>query len=308
MTRHFFLSLLRAAATLFLLLSLSFLIVRASGDPAVLILSPDSPKEMLDAFRERWGLTGSLAGQYLDYLRSIASGRFGASMLDGRSAVEVVAERLPATILLAGSALLLKIAIGIPLGLYAATRKGSWVDHLVLWLSGIGYAVPNFISALLLVLIFSVGLRLLPSGGGSGLNHLILPAVTIALGGSALLARFARAAMLEVLDRPYIRSARLRGLTWPTVVLRHALPNAAIPLVTVVGMMLGNLIVSTIVVENVFAWPGLGRLLITSVANRDIAIVQTILLLVGCTMVLANLAVDFAYGFLDPRVLRPKAS
>ncbi|KRQ95432.1 ABC transporter permease [Bradyrhizobium valentinum] len=308
MTRHALLSLLRAAATLFLLLSLSFLIMRASGDPAVLILSPDSPKEMLDAFRERWGLTGSLASQYLDYLRSLACGRFGASMLDGRPAIEVVAERLPPSILLAGSAFLLKLGIGVPLGLFAATRKGAWVDHLVLWLSGLGYAIPNFIMALLLVLVFSIRLRLLPSGGGSGLNHLILPTATIALGGSALLARFTRAAMLEVLDQPYIRSARLRGLSWPVVILRHAVPNAAIPLVTVIGMMIGNLIVSTVVVESAFGWPGIGRLLITSIANRDIAIVQTILLLVGCTMIVANLAVDFAYGLLDPRVLRPRAS
>jgi peptide/nickel transport system permease protein len=165
-----------------------------------------------------------------------------------------------------------------------------------------GFTVPSFVLGLVLVLLFAVQLRWLPSGGQDGWTSAILPVITLALGGAAVLARFTRSAMLEVLGQPYIRTASARGVPWAGVVWRHALPNAAIPTVTIVGFMVGSLIAGAVVVESVFSWPGVGRLLVVAVSNRDLGVVQCILLLVAITMVGANLAVDLIYGVLDPRL------
>src|SRR5882724_6369040 len=165
-----------------------------------------------------------------------------------------------------------------------------------------GFTVPSFVLALLLVLVFSLQLGWLPSGGQESWRHAILPVITLGIGGGAVLVRFTRSAMQEVLGQPYIRTASAKGLSWRAVVIGHALPNAAIPTVTIVGFMVGTLIAGAVVVESVFSWPGVGRLLVVAVANRDLAVVQCILLLVAGTMVSANLIVDFLYGFLDPRL------
>jgi peptide/nickel transport system permease protein len=165
-----------------------------------------------------------------------------------------------------------------------------------------GFTVPSFVLGLVLVLVFAVGLGWLPSGGQTGPASLMLPVLTLGLGGAGILARFTRSAMLEVLGQPYIRAASAKGVPWRAVVRRHALPNAAIPTVTVVGFMVGSLLAGAVVVESVFSWPGIGRLLVVAVSNRDLAVVQCILLLVACTMTLSNLAVDLLYGMLDPRL------
>ena len=169
-------------------------------------------------------------------------------------------------------------------------------------LSVAGYTVPSFVLGLLLVLVFAVGLGWLPSGGNASWQHAILPIVTLSLGGAAILARFTRSAMLEVMGQPYIRTASAKGLTWRKVVRDHALPNAAIPTLTVIGFMVGSLIAGAVVVESVFSWPGVGRLLVSSVANRDLAVVQCLLLLVAATMISANLLIDAVYGWIDPRL------
>jgi peptide/nickel transport system permease protein len=169
-------------------------------------------------------------------------------------------------------------------------------------LSVAGFTMPSFVLALLLVLVFSVQLGWLPSSGSEGMANAILPIVTLGAAGAAILARFTRSAMLEVLGQPYIRAASAKGLSWRRVVIEHALPNAAIPTTTIIGFMVGTLIAGAVVVESVFAWPGIGRLLVVSVANRDLAVVQTILLLVAATMVTANIIVDFLYGWIDPRM------
>ena len=171
-----------------------------------------------------------------------------------------------------------------------------------------GFTVPSFVLGLVLVLIFAVQLGWLPSGGQETWRHAILPIVTLGVGGAAVLARFTRSAMLEVLGQPYIRTASAKGVSWRTVVLSHALPNAAIPTVTIIGFMVGTLIAGAVVVESVFSWPGVGRLLVVAVANRDLAVVQSILLLVAATMVTSNLIVDFLYGFLDPRLRNREAA
>jgi peptide/nickel transport system permease protein len=184
----------------------------------------------------------------------------------------------------------------------AALHRNSWVDRLVMFLAVAGFTVPSFVLGLLLVLVFAVQLGWLPSGGQESWRHAILPIITMGMGGAAVLARFTRSAMLEVLGQPYMRTALAKGVPWHIAVRRHALPNAAIPTVTIVGFMVGSLLAGAVVVESVFSWPGVGRLLVVAVANRDLAVVQCILLLVAATMVTANLVVDLLYGVLDPRL------
>ena len=211
-------------------------------------------------------------------------------------------EHLPATLALAMPAFLIKILVGIPTGIYAALHRNSLADRLTMALSVAGYTVPSFVLGLVLVLIFAVRLGWLPSGGFESPLHLVLPAATLGLAGAAVIARFTRSAMIEVLGQPYIRAAQAKGLPWRRVVIAHALPNAAIPMITIIGLMIGGLVAGAVVIESVFSWPGIGRLLVAAVASRDLPVVQTILLLVAACMVTANFIVDLAYGWVDPRV------
>lgn len=293
---------LRAMITVFLVLSFSFVILRLSGDPAILIMSPDAPPEALEAFRRGWGLDAPLWKQYLGFFANLLQGNFGQSMRDGSPAMGLVLERVPATLSLTLPAFAIKLALGIPAGVLAALHRDSMIDRLVMSLSVAGYTVPSFVLGLVLVLVFAVGLGWLPSGGDATWAHAILPVITLGLGGAAVLARFTRSAMLEVMGQPYIRTATAKGLVRRLVVRDHAMPNAAIPTVTVVGFMVGSLIAGAVVVESVFSWPGAGRLLVTSVANRDLAVVQCLLLGVAFTMITANLIVDVLYGWIDPRL------
>lgn len=302
MLRFFALRLLRAFVTIALVVTFAFVVLRLSGDPALIILGPESAPEAIAAFRKAWGLDDPLWQQYFHYFGAIAQGELGRSMRDGRAAVELVAERIPATLALTIPALLLKVGIGIPAGIFAALNRGSLADRMVMLLSVAGFTVPSFVLGLVLVLVFAVQLGWLPSGGQDSWRHAILPIVTLGVGGAAVLARFTRSAMLEVLGQPYVRTASAKGVPWRRVVIGHALPNATIPTVTIIGFMVGSLIAGAVVVESVFSWPGVGRLLVVAVSNRDLAVVQCILLLVAATMVVSNLVVDLLYGFLDPRL------
>ncbi len=302
MLSYFATRLLRALITIFLVLSFAFVILRLSCDPAMLIMSPDAPPEALEAFRRGWGLDAPLWKQYLGFFMNLLQGNFGQSMRDSSPAMDLVIERIPATLAITLPAFALKLLIGIPAGIFAALHRNSLADRLVMSLSVAGYTIPSFVLGLVLVLIFAVGLGWLPSGGNLTWQHAILPIVTLSLGGAAVLARFTRSAMLEVMGQPYIRTASAKGLLWRRVVRGHALPNAAIPTVTVVGFMVGSLIAGAVVVESVYSWPGAGRLLVSAVANRDLAVVQCLLLLVAATMVSANLLVDALYGLIDPRL------
>jgi peptide/nickel transport system permease protein len=302
MLRFFAVRIVRAMLTIALVVTFAFVVLRLSGDPALIIMGPEAPPEVIAAFRKAWGLDDPIWMQYLDYFGAIARGELGRSMRDGRPAIQLVAERIPATLVLTLPALLLKLAIGIPAGILAALHRGSVIDRAVMAAAVAGFTVPSFVLGLVLVLVFAVQLGWLPSGGQDSWRHAILPIVTLGIGGAAVLARFTRSAMLEVLGQPYVRTASAKGVAWRAVVARHALPNAAIPTVTIIGFMVGTLIAGAVVVESVFSWPGVGRLLVVAVANRDLAVVQCILLLVAATMVASNLAVDFLYGFLDPRL------
>jgi peptide/nickel transport system permease protein len=302
MLQYFAVRIARAMLTIALVVTFAFVVLRLSGDPALIIMGPEAPPEVIAAFRKAWGLDEPIWVQYLDYFGAIARGELGRSMRDGRAAIELVAERIPATLALTIPALLLKLCIGIPAGILAALYRGSFIDRAVMAAAVAGFTVPSFVLGLVLVLIFAVQLGWLPSGGQDGWQHAILPIFTLGIGGAAVLARFTRSAMLEVLGQPYVRTASAKGVSWRAVVVRHALPNAAIPTVTIVGFMMGTLIAGAVVVESVFSWPGVGRLLVVAVANRDLAVVQCVLLLVAATMVASNLVVDFLYGFLDPRL------
>ena len=307
MIRYLGLRLARAALTIALVVSFAFVVLRLSGDPALTIMSPEAPPEAIAAFRRAWGLDQPIWVQYLRYFAAILQGELGQSMRDGRPALAIVLERIPATLLLTLPALVLKVGIGVPAGIYAALHRNSLTDRLVMALSVAGFTVPSFVLGLVLVLVFAVDLGCLPSGGQESWRSVVLPVVTMSLGGAGVLARFTRSAMLEVLGQPYIRTASAKGVPWGAVVRGHALPNAAVPVVTIVGFMVGSLIAGAVVVESVFSWPGVGRLMVVAVANRDLAVVQCILLLVASTMVASNLMVDLLYGVLDPRLRTVRA-
>jgi peptide/nickel transport system permease protein len=293
---------LRALATLLFVVTFAFVVLRLSGDPAIMMMGPEAPPDAITAFREAWGLDQPLWRQYLDYFAAIAQGDLGVSMRDRRPALGLVLERLPDTLALMLPALALKVLIGIPAGIYAALHRDTWIDRATMAVSVAGYSIPNFVLGLLLVLFFAVNLRWLPSNGADSWKHAILPVIVLGTAGAGILARFTRSTMLEVLGQPYVRTATAKGVPWYRVVNWHALPNAAIPTVTVIGFMVGSLIAGAVVTESVFAWPGIGRQLVLSVSQRDVAVVQVILLMVAGSMVLSNFTVDLLYGWLDPRV------
>lgn len=292
----------RALVTVAIIVSAAFVVMRLSGDPAMMILGPDAPPDAYAAFRRNWGLDQPLLVQYFKYFGAIFQGELGNSMRDGRSALQVVAERVPMTLAITVPALLVNLIIGLPAGVLAALHRNTAWDRTIMTISALGFTVPSFVLGLVLALVFAVKLNWLPSGGSDTWLHAVLPVMTMGLIGAAVIARFTRSAMLEVLGEPYIRTASAKGLVWRRVVASHALPNAAIPTMTIVGFMIGSLVAGAVVVESIFSWPGVGRLLVMAVANRDLAVVQVILLFIGFTMVLANLLVDVAYGWFDPRL------
>ncbi len=278
----------------------------APGDPARDVLSrttgrQPTHREVL-AERHRLGLDRPLAVQYVSWLGDAARGDLGVSYTTGEPVARAIGETLPLTLELAGSAFLLALALGIPLGVIAADRSWSWVDHLVRTVALVAASVPGFWVAYLLILALSVHLHLLPPLGTGGLSHLVLPSVTLALFDIALLARLTRATVLETLGEDYVRTARAKGLSRRRVLLRHALRPALIPLVTWSGMNFGYLLGYSVVVETVFAWPGLGYSAVLAIQARDYPFIQAFVLVMGAVFVALNLAVDLLYPRIDPRV------
>lgn len=293
---------LRAFLTLFLVVTVVFVATRLSGDPTFHLMPPSTPEVERQQLRETLGLDQPLFVQYGQYLASVAQGDFGVSFFTGRPVVEMYLERVPDTLHLAFPALLLTIVIGIPVGVAAAIRHNGVLDRGLMAFSFVGQAVPNFILGLLLILIFSFLLQSLPSGGTGDWRHYIMPVVALGTASAAGTARLTRASMLDVLDQDYIRFARAKGLPAASIVLRHGLRNAILPVLTIIGLQVGTLIGGAVVVEAVFAWPGAGRLLLSAVVQRDFALLQFGVLAVAATVILANTLVDLSYGLLDPRV------
>jgi peptide/nickel transport system permease protein len=294
--------LLRAALSLGLIVTLVFVGLRMTGDPAIAVLNPDDmTREMIDAYRKRWGFEGTIWEQYLVYVWNVVHGNFGVSTLNGQDALDVVLERLPATLLLIGCSTLLMLLIGTSLGTLAAFKAGSRLDSFIMSGSTLGFALPNFFFGLLLILVFSVSLRLLPSSGRGTLWHLILPVATIGVAKAAIFTRFVRSAILDALRLPCMTAAKARGLSETRILLRHVMPNSLIPLVTILPLLVGGMIGAASVVETVFAWPGVGRLIVESVAQRNLSVVQVIIMLVAAVMITTNLIVDVVCAWLDPR-------
>lgn len=293
---------LRALVTLLICVTAVFVVLRLAGDPADMLLPEDTPAEIKAEYRQRWGLEGSIPEQYGRYMVALARGDFGVSFADGRQAAEVVFEAMPNTFLLGLSAILLALMLGLPAGLIAALRHNGTVDRLLMAIAVAGFSIPSFFFAILLILTFSLTLRWLPAAGTDTLWHMILPTLALSAALVGKLARYTRTAMLDVLGQPYMRTAKAKGLRHSAVMLRHALPNAAVPILMFLGIEIGLILTGAAVVETIFAWPGLGRLLVSSAAARDLPVVQGVILLVAFVIVLSNLAVDILHAMLDPRI------
>lgn len=294
--------LLRGLLTLLLAVTFVFVVLRLSGDPVSMMLPDDTPPATVAEYRAALGLDKSLPEQYVRFIWSALHGDLGYSFRDDRPALTVVLERVPLTLLLGFSGFLITVVIGLLTGIAAALKRGTGIDHAAMAFSIFGHSMPNFFLAILMILLFSMTWRILPSSGAGTWQHLVLPAVTLGIINAGTVARFTRSSMLEVLHQPYMRTARAKGLRLTRRVMSHAIPNAAIPVVTVLGLRLGGLIAGAVVVETVFAWPGIGLMLVNAVGQRDLPVVQTVVLLVALTMVITNLVVDLTYGWLDPRI------
>ena len=279
-----------------------FLILHLTGDPAALLLPPDATAEDIAKFRTAMGFDDPVAVQYLRFLKGAVRGDFGESLRHGEPAMALVVERLPATFQLAGAGLLIALCLAIPAGIVSAVRRNTAVDYVSTVVALLGQAMPTFWLGIMLILVFSVRLNWLPSSGRGGLEHLILPAITLGLFTTARITRLTRSGMLEVLAQDYIRTARAKGLGESPVVWKHALKNASIPIVTIVGIELGTLLGGSVITETIFAWPGVGRLSVQAIFNRDYPVVQSAVFLLASTFVIVNFLVDIVYTYLDPRI------
>jgi peptide/nickel transport system permease protein len=276
------------------------------GDPARTVLRQQygqtPSRAVVEAFREKHGLDEPLVVQYVDWLIGVLQGDLGNSYLSGRPVVELLAEALPPTLQLSTAALVVALVVAVPAGVLSAVHQGEWIDTLSQLAALIGVSMPNFWLGYLLIIAFSLQLGLFPVAGNGGLSHLVLPAVTLGTGMTAIITRLVRMSLLEVLDEPYVKTARSKGLSERIVVYKHALRNALIPVVTVVGLQFGFLLSGAVVVEIVFQRPGLGVLLVDAVFARDYPVIQGAVLLIAVLFVLTNTLVDLTYQYLDPRI------
>ncbi|WP_174871080.1 ABC transporter permease [Pectobacterium polaris] len=301
-------SALRAVVTVFLAVTFTFVMLRISGDPMTSLLGVETPPQVIDILRQQWGLDRPVSEQYFTYLGRIVTGDFGTSLRSGQDALTMIMEKIPATLRLMAASLVLALAVGIPLGIVAAQYRGGVIDRAVIGLAVLTHSIPTFLTGILLIQLFAVQLRILPSGGGATLAHMVMPALAIGLYNAGVIARFVRSSVLEVIGQRYILAARAKRVSEWGLIVRHVMPNAALPLLTLFGFLLGGMIGGSAVIEAVFAWPGVGLLLINSVAARDVAVVQAIVILITVAMVSANLFVDFLHVMIDPRLRHSQRS
>lgn len=295
--------LLWAVPALWLILTMVFLLIHiVPGDPVVQMLGEGARAEDIQQLRHALGLDLPLGVQYVRYLDGVAHADLGVSLRFGEPVLQIVLDRYPATLELAFVALLVCIAFAVPAGVLSAARQGRAADQAIGVVSLLGLAVPNFALGPLLILIFSIEIGWLPVSGRGGWSHLVLPAVTLGAALAAILTRMVRTAMLEELSSDYVRTARAKGLSERRVLLRHALPNALFPVVTILGLQFGTLLAGTIVTEMIFSWPGIGRLAVDAIEARDYPLLQGCILVIAVSYVLVNLLTDILYSLLDPRV------
>jgi peptide/nickel transport system permease protein len=297
--------LIRAVPVIFGVMTLVFFMVHMlPGDPAEEIASrgPGMSPEAIEQIRVRLGLDKPLYVQYWDFVSRTAQGDLGRSILTNRPVSTMIREQLGATVMLTVAGILTAIAIGVPLGIIAAVRQNSWVDSTSMTVALLGVAMPSFWLGLLLIYVFAVRLHWVPVIGGSGLRGLLLPAFTLGFGAAAIIARLVRSSMLEVLRQEYMVTARAKGLRQRTVILRHGLKNALIPVVTIIGLQFGNLLGGAVVIETVFARQGIGRLAINAILAKDFPVIQGTVLFAALVYVSVNLAIDLLYSAIDPRI------
>lgn len=295
-------SLLQMVPVLFIISLIVFILVHVTGDPVVLMLPETATEADRAALTEALGLDRPLLVQYGLFLANALQGDFGTSFHYGQSALPLVLERLPASFELAFAAMALAILMAVPLGIWSAVKRNTFSDLFISTLSVVGKAMPNFWMGIMFVLLFSVNLGWFPVSGRGGIEHLVLPAFTLGIGLAAQMTRLIRSSMLEILNQDYIRTARSKGLTEAVVVGRHALRNGLIPVVTIMVLQFTSLIGGTLVTETVFAWPGLGQLLVSAVNTYDMAIVQAAVFVIALLVMVSNLLTDVVYRLLDPRI------
>ena len=286
---------------------LVFLLVYLSGDPIRLLAPLDAKPEDVERIRVLYGLDQPLPVQYWNFLVKALQGDMGDSFRYNQPALKMVMDKLPATIRLALFSLTLTILVGIPLGLWAGSRPNSAADWLVSIMTFIGISIPSFWLGILLILVFADKLRWLPPSGDASFKNILMPGITLSIYSIGLLSRLVRATLIEVMQRDYIRTARAKGLQERVVLYRHALRNTMIPTITVLGLQLGALLGGSVVVESVFAWPGVGWLMLQGIQNHDLPLVRAVVLVISLGFVLINLVVDLLYSRLDPRISRDHA-
>jgi peptide/nickel transport system permease protein len=297
----------QTALVVFLSLTAVFFLVRLGGDPVLLFLPMDIQAKDVNEFRQRLGFNDPLPVQYGRFLAGAVRGDFGESLRYKRDAMGLVLERLPATLALGLAALLLTFCLAIPIGVLSATRRGSLFDYLGMGGAVLGQAIPGFWLGLMLIYVFSVRLGWLPTGGMGGPVHFVMPCIVLTSFYAARMARLTRSSVLDILGAEFVLTARAKGLSERLVIGKHALKNAAIPIVTLAGLETGQLLGGAVITETIFAWPGLGRLTVQALLNRDFPVVLAAVSVISVTYTLINLAVDLLYGWLDPRTRREVA-
>ncbi|MBC7358184.1 MAG: ABC transporter permease [Desulfacinum sp.] len=281
---------------------ISFFFIHLSGDPVMLMLPADASHQEIEELRERLGFNDPIPVQYLRFASNAVRGDFGESLYYHVPAMELILERLPASLELAVAAMVIALGVAVPIGIVSAVRRNSLLDMGSMLGALLGLSMPHFWLGIMLILLFSVKLGWLPTSGRGSWAQLIMPSLALGMGLMAMFARLTRSVMLEVLGQDYVRTARAKGLKERLVIGKHALKNALIPLVTVAGMQFGFLIGGTVIIETVFAWPGVGRLVVQAIFNRDYPLVQACVLVLAVIFVVVNLLVDLLYVYLDPRI------
>ncbi|MCH2519486.1 MAG: ABC transporter permease [Dehalococcoidia bacterium] len=291
-----------AVLALFALSIIIFLMVRLTGDPALLMLPPDAGADALEDIRHSMGLDKPLVAQYGLFIRDYATGSFGDSLRSKTPVSDLIKDRLPNSLKLVGAAAVIVLLISIPLGVLSAVYKGTWIDTLATGFAVLGQAIPVFWLGILMIQLFTVKLGWLPSSGMGGLDHYVMPAFALGFFTVAAIQRLLRSSMLEAMDSEYIKLARIKGLSEFRVVWKHALRNSLISVITLGGIYIAILITLGILVEVVFAWPGMGRLMFQGIVFRDFPVVQAVVLISAGIVIFSSLVVDIAYAYLDPRI------
>ncbi len=302
MARYLVWRLLQALVSVVGVLTIVFVIMRLSGDPTLLLVPEGATRDQVDELRHLLGFDRSILIQYLDFIAGLFRADFGNSVVQRIPAVDIVASRLPYTFVLAGGALVLAIGVGVPVGVLMAVWQGRPVERLLAAIVVSGQSMPTFLSGILLILVFAVMLGWLPASGVGSASSLIMPSIALGALSMATFARMARISVVDELGKDYVRAGRAKGLSLWAVVRRHVLRNAALPVITIAALEIGNLLAGAVIVETVFAWPGIGQLAIQAIQARDFVVVQVIVVFVALIYVTMSLVADLAYAALDPRI------